>query len=194
MFNRAVNWVIIPPLHWRWNGGILDSPRCLSVHLSVHPSICRQGFWNFLKKLLAQLISYLALTLMRWVSWPLFIFVFLASFLAVWWPNIWPKMGFLEKTFGPIHFIPGIYPYGVSWPLYIFVFLASFSALWWPNIWAKMGFPELFEIFFGSIHFIPGIYLYGMSLLTPIHLHVPGLIFGPLVAKYLARNGVSRTG
>ena len=88
--------------------------RCLSVHRSV----CKQlGFRNFLKKLLAQFISYLAFTLMGWVSWPLFIFVFLASFLALWWPNIWPKMGFpalFEKTIGSIHFIPGIYPYGVS--------------------------------------------------------------------------------
>ena len=36
---------------------------------------------------------------------------------GLWWPNIWPKMGFPElfgKTIGPIHFIPGIYPYGVS--------------------------------------------------------------------------------
>ena len=33
---------------------------------------------------------------MGWVSWSLFIFVFLASFSALWWPNIWPKMGFPE--------------------------------------------------------------------------------------------------
>ena len=32
-----------------------------------------------------------------------------------------------------------------------------------------------------------------MSLLTPIHFGVPRLIFDPLVAKYLAENGVSRT-
>ena len=32
-----------------------------------------------------------------------------------------------------------------------------------------------------------------MSLLTPIHFRVPSLIFGPLVAKYLAENGVSGT-
>ena len=80
------------PLHRRWNGGILDSHRCLSVR----PSVCRQGFRNFLKKLLAQFVPYLAFALMGWVSWPLFIFVFLASFLALWWPNIWPKMGFLK--------------------------------------------------------------------------------------------------
>ena len=75
------------------------------------------GFWNFLKKLLAQFISYLAFTLMGWVSWLLYIFVFLASFSALWWPNIWPKIGcpeLFKKTIGSIHYIPGIYPYGVS--------------------------------------------------------------------------------
>ena len=81
----------------------------------------------------------------------------------------------------------------VSWPLYIFAFLASFSALWWPIIWPKMGFLELLEKTIGSIHFIPGIYPYGVSVLTPIHFRVPSLIVGPLVAKYLAENGVSRT-
>ena len=40
--------------------------------MSVRPSVCRQlGFRNFLKK---------AFNLMGWVSWPLYIFVFLASF------------------------------------------------------------------------------------------------------------------
>ena len=68
----------------------------MSVRPSVRPSVCRQGFRNFLKKLLAQFISYLAFTLMGWVSWPLDIFVFLASFSALWWPNIWPKMRFPE--------------------------------------------------------------------------------------------------
>ena len=79
----------------------------------------------------------------------------------------------------------------VSWPLYILVFLASFSALWWPNIWPKICFPKLFEKTIGSIHFIPDIYPYGASLLTPIYFGVPSLIFGPLVVKYLAENGVS---
>ena len=36
---------------------------------SVHTSVCIQGFWNFLKKLLAQFISYLAFTLMVPVYW-----------------------------------------------------------------------------------------------------------------------------
>ena len=99
--------IIIPPLHRRWNGGILDSPWCLSGRLSVRPSVCKQGFRNFLKKLLAQFISYLAFILMGWVSWPLLIFVFLASSLAFWWPNIWLKMGFpelFEKNYWPNSF------------------------------------------------------------------------------------------
>ena len=56
-------------------------------------------------------------TLMGWVSWPLYIFIYLGSFSALWWPNIWPKKGFpelFEKTNDSIHFIPGIYPNGVS--------------------------------------------------------------------------------
>ena len=45
----------------------------------------------------------------------------------------------------------------------------------------------------GSVHFIPGIYPFGVSFLTPIHFRVPSPIFGPLVAKYLAKNGGSGT-
>ena len=40
-------WIIIPPLHQRWNGGILDSLQfCPSVYPSVRPS-CRQVIRNF---------------------------------------------------------------------------------------------------------------------------------------------------
>ena len=93
------------------------------------------GFRKILKKLLAQFISYLTFTLMGWVSWTLYVFVFLASFSALWWPNIWPKSGFpelFEKIIGSIHFILYLaftLMGWASWPLYIFVFLASFSAL-----------------------------------------------------------------
>ena len=137
------------------------------------PSLCRQlGFRNFL--------------------------MFLASFLALWWPNTCPKNGvfgtFLKKLLAQfISFLAFTLMGWVSWPLYIFVFLASFSALRWPNIWPKMGSPELFGKTIGSIHFVPGIYPYGVSLLTHIHFGVSSLIFGPLVAKYLAENGVSGT-
>ena len=72
-----------PKVEWEYTG---------FTPMSVHPSICRQeGFQNFLKKLLAQFISYLAFTLKGWVSWPWYFFVFLASFSALWRPNIWPK-------------------------------------------------------------------------------------------------------
>ena len=159
---------------------------------SVRPSVCRQGFRNFLKKLLAQFISYHAFTLEGWVSWLLFIFVLSASYCALWLPNFWPKIGFpelFEKTIGPIHFIFAFTLMGwVFWPLYISVFLASFSALWWPNIWPKMGVPDFFVKTIGSIHFIPGIYPNGVSLLTPTQFRVSSLIFGPLVAKYLCYN------
>ena len=70
---------------------------------------------TFWKKLLAQFISYLSFILMGWVSWPLYIFMFLASFSTLWWPNIWLKMGFLEFFIGSIHYIPGIYPWGDIW-------------------------------------------------------------------------------
>ena len=56
-----------------------------------------------------------------------------------------------------------------------------------------MGFPDFFEKTIGSIHVIPGIYPYRVSFLTPINFHAPSLIFGPLVAKYLAKNGVFGT-
>ena len=140
---RSLYYTPAPPkVEWGHTGFTPMSGRP-SVRSSVRPSVCRQGFpGTFKKKLLAQFISYLAFILMGWVSWPLF----------------------------------------------IYVFLASFSALWWPNIWPKMGFPELFEKTVGSIHFIPGIYPYGVSVLTPLHFRVPSLIFGPLVAKYLAKK------
>ena len=50
---------------------------------------------------------------MGWVSWPLYIFMFLASFSVLWWPNIWPKMGFpelFEKTLGSIQCFPEEFP------------------------------------------------------------------------------------
>ena len=61
-----------------------------------------------------------------------------------------------------------------------------------PSVCRK-GFRNFLKKTIGSIHFIPGIYPYGVSFLTPMHFHVPSLIFYPLVAKYLAENGVSGT-
>ena len=130
------------------------------------------------------------------VSWPLCIFVFLASFSALRWPNVWPKMGFLGVLKKPLsHFISylSLTRMGwISWPLGIFVFLASFSALWWPNIWPKMSFRNFLKKkqplaqFMSYLAFILMVWVY-----WPLYIFgVPSLIFGPLVAKYLVKNGV----
>ena len=76
-----------------------------------------RGFRNFSRKLSARFISSLGFILMGSVSGPLLIFLFVPSFLALWWPKIDRKSGFPQlfaKTVGSIHFIPGIYTYGVS--------------------------------------------------------------------------------
>ena len=135
--------------------GWVSWPQHLFVFLASFSALWCQifgqkwGFWNFLKKLLAQFISYLAFILMEWVSWSLCIFVFLASFSARWWPNIWPKMGFpelFEKTIGSIHFIFILMGW-VFWPQHLSVFLASFSALWWTNICVIMALDCIFLCF-----------------------------------------------
>ena len=133
--------------------------------------------------------------------WPLFNFVFLAPFSVLWLPDIWPKMAFpelFEKTIGSINFIPRIYPCGVSFltPIHFRVPSLIFGPLVAKYL-AENGVSGTFwkktpknQKTIVSIHFIPGIYPFGVSLLTPIHFCVPSLIFGPLVAKYLAENGV----
>ena len=82
------------------------------------PKIDRKsGFPQFSRKLSARFISSQGFILMGKVSGPLSIFVFVPSFLALWWPKIDRKSGFPQlfaKTVGSIHFIPGIYTYGVS--------------------------------------------------------------------------------
>ena len=148
---------------------------------------------------MAQFTSFLAFTLTGWVSWPVYIFVFLASLSALWWPNIWPKMGFpdfFENTVASIQFISGIYPYGMSLltPIHIRVpsLVFPFSALWWPNIWPKWGFRYFLTNYWPSTLHSWHLPLWGGSL-DPYTFCVPSLIFGPLVAKYFVENGVSKT-
>ena len=114
MKQKYVNNVLLDPRSTEGGMGVywIHPDVCPSDCPSVCLSVCRQGFLNFLKKLLAQFISYLPFILTVWVSWPLYIFVFLASFSDLWWK--WGFWNFLKKTIGSIHFIPGIYPYGVS--------------------------------------------------------------------------------
>ena len=119
---------------------------CLSIRLSVRPSVCRQSFQNFLKKeLLAPFISYLAFTLIGRISWPLYIFVFLALFGRKW--RFWNFLKITKKNNWLNSFHTWHLPlWGESLdPYTFFVFLATFSALWWPNIWPKMGFLQLSE-------------------------------------------------
>ena len=74
-----------------------------------------RGFRNFSRKLSARFMSSLGFILMGYG--PQSIFVFVPSFLALWWPKIDRKSGFpqlLAETVGSINFIPGIYTYGVS--------------------------------------------------------------------------------
>ena len=76
---------VIPSFHRRCNG-------CILPRLFVY----RQGLLQKNQQTSGPFISCIAFTVMRWVSWPLFIFVFPVSISALWWPNIWPEMGFPE--------------------------------------------------------------------------------------------------
>ena len=109
------------------------------------------GFRNVLKKPLAQYISYLAFTLMGWVSWPLYIFVLLASFLAPWWPNIWLKMWFLElfeKSYWFHSKFSWTIPTCVAHDCKIEIFIGYFWMKWvvisvgvyCPHLWAQLVF------------------------------------------------------
>ena len=75
------------------------------------------SFPGLFEKLFAQCISYIEFAVIRRVSWPLFIFVFLASI----WPSgsqtVWQTCGFSnfwKKTIYSVHFIPSMSRYGVS--------------------------------------------------------------------------------
>ena len=74
--------------------------------------------------------------------------MFVPSFLALWWPKIDQKSGFpklFAKTVGSIHFIPGIYTYGVSlWtPIDFRVRALIFGPLVAKN-WPKIGVSATF--------------------------------------------------
>ena len=170
---------------------------CPSVCPSVRPSVDKVSgtFW---KKLLAQFISYLAFTLMRRVSWPLFIFMFLASFLALWWPNIWLKMGFLElfeKNYWPNSFHTWHLPlWGESLDPYTF---SCSKPLFQPSggqiFGRKWGFRNFLKKLFAQfISYLAFTLMVWVS--WPLYIFVfLAYIFGTLVAKYLAENGFSGT-
>ena len=170
MMNAKYNYTPAPPKVERgYTGFTWGLSVRLSVRPSVRPSVCRQGFRNFSRKLLAQFISSLGFILMGLVSGPLLIFVFVPSFLALWWPKIDRKSGFPQlfaKTVGSIHFIPGIYTYGVSlWtPIDFRVRALIFGPLVAKN-WPKIGVSATFRENCRLDSFHPwDLYLWGKSL------------------------------
>ena len=123
--------------------------------------------------------------------------MFVPSFLVLWWPKIDRKSGFPQlfaKTVGSIHFIPGIYTYGVSlWtPIDFRVRALIFGPLVAKN-WPKIGVSATFRENCRLDSFHPwDLYLWGKSL-DPYDFRVHALIFGPLVAKNWPKIGVSAT-
>ena len=95
--------------------------------------------------------------------------MFVPSFLALWWPKIDRKSGFPQlfaKTVGSIHFIPGIYTYGVSlWnPIDFRVRALIFGPLVAKN-WPKIGVSATFRENCRLDSFHPwDLYLWGKSL------------------------------
>ena len=95
--------------------------------------------------------------------------MFVPSFLALWWPKIDRKSGFPQlfaKTVGSIHFIPGIYTYGVSlWnPIDFCVRALIFGPLVAKN-WPKIGVSATFRENCQLDSFHPwDLYLWGKSL------------------------------
>ena len=95
--------------------------------------------------------------------------MFVSSFLALWWPKIDRKSGFPQlfaKTVGSIHFIPGIYTYGVSlWtPIDFRVRALIFGPLVAKN-WPKIGVSATFRENCRLDSFHPwDLYLWGKSL------------------------------
>ena len=91
------------------------------------------------------------------------------SFLALWWPKIDRKSGFPQlfaKTVGSIHFIPGIYTYGVSFwtPIDFRVRALIFGPLVAKN-WPKIGVSATFRNNCRLDSFHPwDLYLWGKSL------------------------------
>ena len=84
---------LFPPIHFSifWVPSYNIGPHLVATYWTEYA--VSGTYW---RKLLTQLISYLAFTHMGWVSWPVFIFTFRSTTLAPWRPHIGPKMQFPE--------------------------------------------------------------------------------------------------
>ena len=116
--------------------------------------------------------------------------MFVPSFLALWWPKIDRKSGFrhfFAKTVGSIHFIPGIYTYGVSlWtPIDFRVRALIFGPLVAKN-WPKIGVSAFFRENCRLDSFHPwDLYLWdNFALLWQIFLRFPNFLY-QLQPRYL---------
>ena len=119
------------------------------------------------------------------------------SFLALWWPKIDRKSGFPQlfaKTVGSIHFIPGIWTYGVSlWtPIDFRVCALIFGPLVAKN-WPKIGVSATFRENCRLDSFHPwDLYLWGKSL-DPYRFSCSCPHFWPSGGQKLTENRVSAT-
>ena len=118
--------------------------------------------------------------------------MFVPSFLALWWPKIDRKSGFPQlfaKTVGSIHFIPGIYTYGVSlWtPIDFRVRARIFGPLVAKN-WPKIGVSPTFRENCRLDSFHPwDLYLWGKSL-DPYRFSCSCPHFWPSGGQKLTKN------
>ena len=107
------------------------------------------------------------------------------GFSGTFWKKYWPSSFHTRQ----------LYPSGLS--LLIPIHFCVPSCIFGPLVTKYLAANGVSGTFFK--HYWPNsfhtwhLYPYAVSLLIPIHVHVPSLIFGPLVAKYLAANGVSGT-
>ena len=112
-----------------------------SVRPSVRPSVCRQGFRNFFKKLLAQFISYLAFTLIGWVSWPLFIHCVHSLIFGPLVAKYLAEMGFPDFFWKTIPFITylaftlrGIFGWDYFWMRWVVIR----AEVYCPHLWVQL--------------------------------------------------------
>ena len=83
----------------------------------VAKNFSENGISGIFKKTVCSIISYLTSTLMRWVYWPLFVFMLQPLISALLWSNTywkWSFWFFINKKIISIQFVPAIYSYRMS--------------------------------------------------------------------------------